>query len=99
MTTKHDAGKAEYDLMPDDAEESVVRVLTYGARKYARDNWRTVPEGKRRYYAACRRHLKAWRSGELIDSESGERHLAHAVCSLMFLLQLEIEDGKAQGSG
>lgn len=88
---KHDAEKLRYDLMPVDAEQMVVQVLTHGAEKYGPDNWRKVPESSRRYYAAARRHLEAWRGGELIDSESGQHHLSHAICCLLFLLQFDIE--------
>ncbi|WP_430009865.1 dATP/dGTP diphosphohydrolase domain-containing protein [Methylophaga lonarensis] len=88
---KDDAGKLRFDLMPVDAERMVVQVLTFGAAKYGAENWREVADTDRRYYAACRRHLEAWRAGELLDAESGQHHLAHAICCLLFLLQLDIE--------
>ncbi len=44
MTTKHDTEKARWDLLPMDAVSPVVDVLTFGAKKYAPDNWKTVPE-------------------------------------------------------
>ena len=86
---KHDEEKLRYDLVPLLAEEQVVKVLTYGAKKYGPDNWRKVPEARRRYYAAARRHLTRWRLGEELDRESGLPHLAHAICSLLFLLEVE----------
>ena len=91
---KDDDGKLRYDLVPDRAETELVAVLTYGASKYGPNNWRRVDGMNARYFAAARRHLAAWRSGERIDPESGLAHLAHAVCSLMFLLDvvLELED-------
>lgn len=89
--SKQDAGKLRYDLMPVDAEQMVVQVLTHGAEKYGAENWRHVPESSRRYYAAARRHLEAWRGGELFDAESGQQHLSHAICCLLFLLQFDIE--------
>lgn len=84
---KDDAEKLRYDLIPLDAEEQVVRVLMHGAKKYGDDNWKLVPEANRRYYAAFLRHVKAWRRGQELDPESGLHHLAHAVCSLLFLLE------------
>ena len=41
-------------------------------------------DGKTRYYNALMRHLSSYADGELIDSESGESHLAHALCNLYF---------------
>ena len=89
MTTKHDGEKARWDLLPLTAVSQVVEVLTFGARKYAPDNWRTVPEWRRRYYAAALRHMVSWWRGERVDSESGLPHLAHAACCLLFIADLE----------
>lgn len=90
---KDDGDKLRYDLLPLEAERLVVAVLTYGAQKYAPDNWRVVPDARARYHAAARRHLAAWASGEKLDPESGHPHLAHAVCCLMFLLENDAGPG------
>jgi hypothetical protein len=89
---KHDDGKARWDLVPDAPLRAVVMVLTYGAKKYAPEGWRQVSEPRRRYYAAAMRHLDAWRGGEILDTESGLPHLAHAACCLLFLLGFEGPD-------
>jgi len=86
---KFDAGKAQYGLLPPDALRQTVEVLTFGAAKYAPDNWRYVPEAKRRYFDAAQRHLWAWKGGEETDGETGNSHLAHAICCLMFLLEVK----------
>lgn len=91
---KHDAGKLRYDLVPVDAEAMVVQVLTFGAEKYGAENWRDVPDAHRRYYAAARRHLEAHRAGHVVDDESHQHHLAHAICCLVFMLQMDIEREK-----
>jgi len=83
---KHDDGKPDYTLLPLAALEPVVRVLEHGERKYSRDNWQHVPEPQRRYLAAALRHLAAHQRGEALDPESGQPHLAHAACCLIFLL-------------
>jgi hypothetical protein len=44
-----------------------------------------------RYFAAARRHMSAVRRGESYDEETGVHHYAHAICSLLFLLELELE--------
>ncbi len=50
---KHDAGKADYSLLPFEALEQVVRVLDFGANKYGRDNWKRVENAEHRYSAAA----------------------------------------------
>lgn len=84
---KFDGGKLEYGLLPPHALEETVKVLTFGAQKYERDNWIKVSDSKRRYFDALQRHMWAWKKGEQIDPESGLHHLAHAMCCLMFLYE------------
>ena len=84
---KFDGGKLEYGLLPPHALKEVVKVLTFGAQKYDRDNWQKVPDSKRRYFDALQRHVWAWKEGEEFDPESGIHHLAHAMCCLMFLYE------------
>ena len=88
---KHDGAKLRYDLVPPKALLWLATVLTFGAKKYAPDNWRTVPEARTRYYAALMRHIESWRMGEFLDEETGYPHLAHALCCLVFLLELHGE--------
>jgi hypothetical protein len=87
---KFDGNKLEYGLLPPFALEETVKVLTFGAQKYERDNWKRVPDSKRRYFDALQRHVWAWKQGEQIDPESGLHHLAHAMCCLMFLYEHDI---------
>lgn len=86
---KFDVDKLDWSLLPFEQLDQVVRVLAYGAEKYDRDNWQRLIDPQRRYFAATLRHLVAWRRGELVDSESGLSHLAHAACNLLFLLWFE----------
>lgn len=82
---KYDQEKLDWTLLPSEALDDVIRVMDYGRKKYARDNWRYVSDGYRRYLAAAYRHIAAIHRGEQIDPESGLPHAAHAVCCLMFL--------------
>lgn len=91
---KYDDGKARWELIPFRAMRDVVDVLTYGSRKYADDNWKIVPDARKRYVSAAFRHLTDWAGGEKKDSETGKSHLAHAICCLLFLLWFEQEDEK-----
>lgn len=88
---KHDEAKPRFDLIPPIAELEVAKVLEYGARKYDANNWRYVENPQARYMAAARRHINAWMQNESYDDESGLPHLAHAITSLMFILELELE--------
>lgn len=88
---KFDDDKPDYSLMPSASEEDVVKVLTFGSKKYDRENWRKLPDARNRYYAAARRHMEQWRQGDLVDSETGISHLAHAICCLHFLAELDKE--------
>jgi hypothetical protein len=83
---KHDSGKPMPRLLPPSALLAIARVLTFGAKKYSPDNWKHVPGAKERYLDALWRHLLAYNSGEEIDPESGESHLAHIGCCVLFLL-------------
>jgi len=84
---KFDGDKRDFTLLPWDAVEEIVKVLEFGAAKYARDNWKHVAAD--RYVKAAFRHLVAYSQGEANDQESGLPHLAHLGCCVLFLLSLE----------
>ncbi|MGL5223548.1 MAG: dATP/dGTP diphosphohydrolase domain-containing protein [Plesiomonas shigelloides] len=85
---KFDTGKPIIGAIPPHAELAVARVMTFGAQKYARDNWRKIDDIPTRYMDAALRHLNAVRRGETADPESGEHHLAHAACCILFMLDV-----------
>lgn len=86
---KFDHGKLRYDLVSVPALEEIIKVLGFGATKYAPRNWEKGIEYCR-VYAALQRHINAWFQGEALDPETGISHLAHAGCCLMFLLHFEL---------
>lgn len=86
---KYDGSKPRWSLIPEGVMEEVLQVLEYGAKKYAPDNWKHVPDATTRYYDAAMRHMDAWWQGESYDGETNRSHLAHAMCCLMFLIWLE----------
>lgn len=92
---KSDHGKPILGAIPPHAELAVGRVLAFGAEKYARGNWDHVADHENRYMDAALRHLNAHRRGELVDGESGESHLAHAACCILFLLNKQERAGGA----
>ena len=87
---KHDSDKLVWSLLPLEVLRDVVKVLMYGAKKYAPDNWKYV-KPKERYYDAGMRHLDAWQAGKNKDPETGLNPIAHAICCLIFLLWHEKE--------
>jgi hypothetical protein len=91
---KFDGNKLQYGLLPPLALKATVEILTFGAEKYEPDNWKHVPDSKRRYFDAMQRHLWAWKEGEQDDPETGKNHLAHAMCCLMFLYEHDVKYSK-----
>lgn len=91
---KYDNDKPQWSLLPFKALKEVVDVLTYGAKKYAPDNWKKVPNAKQRYIDAGFRHLTAYAAGEKLDNETGKSHIAHAICCLLYLLAFEIGEDR-----
>ena len=81
---KNDQKKLMWGLLPWAELSEVVRVLTFGAKKYAPGNWMKVKDGERRYFDAALRHISAIGNGDREDSETGLNHYAHAICSLLF---------------
>ena len=96
---KYDGDKLRYDLIPALALAEVVKVLTHGAKKYGDENWRNVPDSKKRYFAATQRHQWQWKQGIIQDDAPDVKgspgshcsHIACAIASLMFLLEKELE--------
>jgi hypothetical protein len=82
---KFDAGKLPLSLVPTDMLRAVARVLAFGAKKYKAWSWTAGKDWSRDYDAAMR-HMVDWHDGIDLDPESGEPHLAHALCDLSFLL-------------
>jgi len=91
---KYDQEKARFDLLDPCFIEAMAEVMTYGAQKYAPNNWQKVEDFKARYTAALHRHLNAWQQGEERDEESNLYHLAQVSCNAMFLFWEEQNDSK-----
>lgn len=91
MTEIRDDGDefaVEFSDLPWDAIEQVVRVMQFGAQKYAARNWERGLEHSRTF-AAAQRHLIAFHRGERLDPETQLDHRAHAACEMLFALAFE----------
>ena len=88
---KYDSEKPRMHLLPPKAITEVAKVLTFGAQKYDEDNWRKLDDLQNRYTSGALRHIFAHMDGEQLDPESGISHLAHALCCLLFKLEIELE--------
>jgi len=71
---------------------AVAEVGTYGAQKYTRDGWESVPDGKRRYTNAMYRHLNQAHVGYERDPETDLLHLSHAAWNLLAVLELTLRE-------
>jgi len=79
LNPKHDCGrrKQPFRHIPPIALAYEGRVMAHGADKYGGYNWGVAGVVASVYYDAILRHLFAWYTGEDIDPESGQPHLAH----------------------
>jgi len=96
MTTsegvKYDREKPKMNLLPPKAIVEISKVLTFGASKYDAENWRKLDDLQNRYTAGALRHIFAHMDGEELDPETNLSHLAHAMCCLLFKLEIELEE-------
>ena len=93
---KYDGEKPKMHLLPPKAINEVAKVLTFGAQKYDEENWRKLEDLQSRYSSGALRHIFAHLDSENLDPESGLSHLAHAICCLLFKLEIELEDAKIE---
>jgi hypothetical protein len=89
---KFDAGKLQWNLLLSGhgmirALQGVVKILMFGAKKYAAHSWREVEDNERRYLDGLMRHYAAIMEHGLraVDEESGELHIDHLNCNGLFL--------------
>lgn len=87
---KNDLDKPKLSLLPIKAKQEVAFVLEYGAKKYGRNNW-SLCDDKFRYIDAALRHIDKYINEITYDEESLRHHLAHAVASLMFVIDMELD--------
>ena len=83
---KNDTDKPMVSLVEPTFILGMAEVLTYGAKKYAINNWKEASNKDiRRIKDSLLRHVLAYTSGVLLDEETQFKHLHHAAANLMFL--------------
>ena len=81
---RYNQGKVQWSLVDYKSIEPMVRVLEYGCKKYAKDNWKKgMPASQ--IIESMLRHTFKLLEGELVDLESGIEHVGHIQCNAMFL--------------
>ena len=91
---KYDGGKILAAIPVKDfnlAIKAVAEVGTFGANKYKRSSWKTVPDAALRYEDALVRHQLEKEEVDY-DEESGLLHLAHMAWNALAILQLKLEE-------
>ncbi len=88
-----DSGKPPLATLPWKALRKVSQVQAYGHKKYGDFyNYKKGMEATRQLGCAIR-HIADYMDGIDLDKESGQSHLAHAACRILFALENE-SDGK-----
>ena len=96
---KETKDKRSYRALPPEFINWLADVMNYGARKYALDDWRTVPDGVHQYIDAAMRHLlharevHYYHNNVVHDHESGLPALAHAAASCLIALWHSCNNG------
>lgn len=75
---------------------AVSDIATFGAKKYTRDGWVSVPNGFDRYTAAMMRHLLQENHGPE-DMDSGYLHAAHVAWNALARLELILRSPHCDG--
>lgn len=82
---KHDSGKPQLSLLSRESLEYEARAFEFGAKKYAKNNYKKGMDWSRVIDAALR-HVTAFNAKEDFDSESNLNHLAHAKACIAMLI-------------
>ena len=98
---KYDSNKLDWSLMPWDVIETAINRFTVGKKKYERDSWKLLEDGKNRYEAAMLRHFNLYKQGVRWDEDPNfesnpSTHLQAALWNMMCLVWFELQDIKKE---
>ncbi len=86
---RYNEGKPDHTYLEEEVRDGIAKVMEYGATKYSRDNWKNSinteshDQFQHDIVASLLRHAFAVASGDLVDDESGQSHMAHVACNAM----------------
>jgi len=80
---RYNEGKDEWKLVHFLSLTPMIRVLMYGAKKYAPDNWKKQMS-KKTILNSLMRHATSLMDGETHDRETNLHHIGHIMCNCMF---------------
>lgn len=80
---RYNKGKLKWGLVHWKSLNPLVRVLEFGADKYAPDNWKKGLDLDE-ILESTMRHLTSMMDGEMVDKESQLSHVGHILCNMMF---------------
>ena len=87
---RKNSGKVSFSLVPFHLLAGTARVLMKGSVKYAPWNWAKGGKWSTPMDCLLRHLLRWWFMGEEKDQESGEHHLDHVMCNLLFLIHYRL---------
>jgi hypothetical protein len=90
---RYNQGKLKWSLVHFRSLEPMVKVLMYGANKYAKDNWKKGLD-RQEILDSMQRHLASLIDGQEIDPESQEHHIGHIMCNCLFYSYFNVIGGE-----
>jgi hypothetical protein len=78
-------GKTMWDLLPYEQLEEAVKVLEYGAKKYAAWNWQK-PMPLNEIWACAMRHMVELSKKNMLDEETKCHHAGHVIANMLFYI-------------
>ena len=103
--TRDDSEKLMLQLLDPEFIKGIAGVMTMGAKKYDRDNWKKSAgtDQHDEYIHSAKgcllRHTYAYLGGEYLDPESGYPHLFHVATNLMILEYYERQSQTERARG
>ena len=83
LALRFNQGKPDWTLVDFKSLLPLVDVMTYGATKYEKDNWKLECEDPIQHIQSGLRHMLELANGNEVDAESGLPHSGHIIANMM----------------